>query len=56
MESLVTPSRPRVDIELAGQETGFVPSYSTWDTIEGTATVAADRDTSFDDIDITLEG
>ena len=54
--SLVKTSRPRVDIELTGQESGFVPSYTTWDRIHGTATVEADRDTYFDDIVITFQG
>lgn len=56
METLIKHSRPRVEIDLAKQGSGFVPSYTTWDSIDGTATVEVDRDTDFDGVEITLEG
>ncbi|KAB8079513.1 hypothetical protein BDV29DRAFT_164565 [Aspergillus leporis] len=55
LESL-THSRPKVDIELVGQTEGLVNSYTTKDRIEGTAIVTVDRDTRFDDVEITFEG
>ncbi|KAE8417719.1 hypothetical protein BDV36DRAFT_256232 [Aspergillus pseudocaelatus] len=55
LESL-TQSRPKVDIELTGQTEGFVSSYTTKDRIEGTAVITVDRDTRFDDVEITFEG
>lgn len=56
METLIKHSRPRVEIDLAKQRSGFVPSYTTWDSIDGTATAEVDRDTDFDSVEITLEG
>lgn len=56
MESISIHSHPRISIDLAGQDTGFVASYSTWDRIDGTVTVEVDHDVQFDDIDITFEG
>ncbi|PYH89676.1 S-antigen, N-terminal domain protein [Aspergillus ellipticus CBS 707.79] len=49
-------SRPTVDISLVDQKEGLVPSYTTGDTIEGTATVTVDHDTRFDELEITFEG
>ncbi|KNG87559.1 arrestin (or S-antigen), N-terminal domain protein [Aspergillus nomiae NRRL 13137] len=55
LESL-TQSRPKVDIELSGQTEGLVSSYTTKDRIEGTAVITVDRDTRFDEVEITFEG
>ncbi|KAE8147486.1 hypothetical protein BDV25DRAFT_160260 [Aspergillus avenaceus] len=49
-------SRPKVDIELVGQTDGHVNAYTTKDRIEGTVTIKVDRDTRFDEVDITFEG
>ncbi|KAE8374592.1 hypothetical protein BDV26DRAFT_35343 [Aspergillus bertholletiae] len=48
--------RPRISIDLNGQKEGSGSSYTTSDRIEGTATIIADRDTTFDNIKITFEG
>lgn len=56
MQSFVKPSRPQVTIDLVGQKNGLVPSYTTWDHIDGTAAVEVDHDTPFDEVEITLEG
>lgn len=55
LESL-TQSRPKVNIELAGQTEGLVNSYTTKDRIEGTAVITVDHDTRFDEVEITFEG
>ncbi|KAE8162168.1 hypothetical protein BDV40DRAFT_265761 [Aspergillus tamarii] len=55
LESL-TQSRPKIDIELTGQTEGLVSSYTTKDRIEGTAVITVDRDTRFDDVEISFEG
>ncbi|KAE8348717.1 hypothetical protein BDV28DRAFT_80050 [Aspergillus coremiiformis] len=55
LESL-THGRPKVDINLVGQTDGLVNSYTTKDRIEGTAVITVDRDTRFDDVEITFEG
>lgn len=49
-------SRPKVDIILANQTDGLVPSFTTGDTIKGTVTITVDHDTRFDDLEITFEG
>ncbi|OJI91280.1 hypothetical protein ASPTUDRAFT_299284 [Aspergillus tubingensis CBS 134.48] len=49
-------SRPKVDIILANQADGLVPSFTTGDTIKGTVTITVDHDTRFDDLEITFEG
>lgn len=56
MESISIHSHPKISIDLAGQEAGFVASYSTWDRIDGTVTVEVDHDVQFDDLDIAFEG
>ena len=48
--------RPKVDIVVANQQDGLVPSYTTGDTIEGTVTITTDHDTRFDELEITFEG
>ncbi|KAE8138145.1 hypothetical protein BDV38DRAFT_245587 [Aspergillus pseudotamarii] len=55
LESL-TQSRPKVDIELTRETEGLVSSYTTKDRIEGTVVITVDRDTRFDDVEITFEG
>src|SRR5882762_2092660 len=55
-DSLTRRSRPRVGIDLLGQEDGFVASYTTRDRINGVVSIAVDQDTSFQDVDITFEG
>lgn len=49
-------SRLNIDITLDGQVKGIVPSYTTFDTIEGAVFIRADKDTEFDHIRITFEG
>ncbi|CRG90863.1 hypothetical protein PISL3812_07909 [Talaromyces islandicus] len=49
-------SRLKIGIDLKQQASGFVPSYTTLDRIEGEVTIQADRNTSFDHIAITFEG
>ncbi|EED21108.1 arrestin (or S-antigen) domain protein [Talaromyces stipitatus ATCC 10500] len=48
--------RLKVDIFLNGQVKGLVPSYTTFDKIEGEVHIQADRDTEFDHIQISFEG
>jgi hypothetical protein len=55
-DSLTRRSRPRVGIDLLGQEDGVVTSYTTRDRIDGVVSIAVDQDTSFQDVDITFEG
>ncbi|KAB8213202.1 hypothetical protein BDV33DRAFT_210433 [Aspergillus novoparasiticus] len=55
LESLMQ-SRPKVDIELARQTEVLVSSYTTKDRIEGTAVITVDRDTRFDEVEVTFEG
>ncbi|MCJ1404243.1 hypothetical protein MMC11_007468 [Xylographa trunciseda] len=51
------PSKPKVDITLNDQqEENLVPSYTTLDKIEGTASITAPVDINFDDIHITFQG
>ncbi|RAO66476.1 uncharacterized protein BHQ10_002488 [Talaromyces amestolkiae] len=49
-------SRLKVDIALNGQVKGLVPSYTTFDKIEGEVHIQAERDTAFDHVQITFEG
>ncbi|KAL1962185.1 hypothetical protein VTN77DRAFT_531 [Rasamsonia byssochlamydoides] len=56
LESLSRRSRLKIDIDLIGQNTGFVASYTTLDKIEGVVTVHADQDTNFHSVEITFEG
>ncbi|PWY94510.1 hypothetical protein BO94DRAFT_581902 [Aspergillus sclerotioniger CBS 115572] len=48
--------RPKVDIVVANQQDGLVPSHTTGDTIEGTVTITTDHDTRFDELEVTFEG
>lgn len=49
-------ARLHVDIVLKGQTKGLVPSYTTFDRIEGEVHITADKDTEFDQIQINFEG
>lgn len=49
-------SRPKIEISLAGQKSGLVNSYTTGDSIDGTATITVDHETQFDEIEILLQG
>ncbi|KAF3390136.1 hypothetical protein DPV78_011473 [Talaromyces pinophilus] len=49
-------SRLKIDIALNGQVKGLVPSYTTFDKIEGEVHIQAERDTEFDHVQITFEG
>lgn len=49
-------SRLNVDIVLNGQVKGVVPSYTTFDTIEGEVQIQAEKDTEFDKVLIQFEG
>lgn len=48
--------RLKVEIALNGQVKGLVPSYTTFDKIEGEVHIQAERDTPFDHVQITFEG
>ncbi|EUC46676.1 hypothetical protein COCMIDRAFT_92173 [Bipolaris oryzae ATCC 44560] len=51
--------QPTIDISLhadRGQQSKFVMSYSSMDTIDGTVTITAQHDTRFEDIDISFTG
>jgi len=48
--------RLKVDIALNGQVKGLVPSYTTFDKIEGEVHIQAGRGTEFDHVQITFEG
>ncbi|KAL8959893.1 MAG: hypothetical protein Q9193_003318 [Seirophora villosa] len=49
--------KPSVEIKLTdGQETAFVPSYSSLDQIQGNVSVIAHTDTKIDQVFITFEG
>ncbi|KAH8703160.1 hypothetical protein BGW36DRAFT_368912 [Talaromyces proteolyticus] len=50
------PSRLNIAIDLNDQTKGFVPSYTTFDRIEGEVALQADCQTKFDHIDIIFEG
>ncbi|EAW06965.1 arrestin (or S-antigen), N-terminal domain protein [Aspergillus clavatus NRRL 1] len=56
LEAITGRSRPKIQIELAGETNGLVSSYTTKDHIEGTATITVDRDTRFEEVEITFEG
>jgi hypothetical protein len=56
LESLTKRGRLKIGIDLLGQDTGFVASYTTRDRIEGEVTVEAEYDTRFDSVEITFEG
>lgn len=56
LEAITHYARPKINIELSNQADGLVKSYTSKDRIEGIATVTVDRDTRFDEIDITFEG
>ncbi|KAJ5769812.1 uncharacterized protein N7511_001863 [Penicillium nucicola] len=49
-------SPPKVMIDLAGQKSGMVNSYTTGESIDGTVTISSDHDTRFDEIEIIFEG
>lgn len=49
-------ARLKVDIVLFGQVNGLVPSYTTFDKIEGEVHIQAVQDTEFDHIQISFEG
>lgn len=56
LEQFTSRARPKISIDLDGQQTGLVNSYTTGDCIQGTVTITADHDIRFDDVDITFEG
>ncbi|PLB41034.1 arrestin (or S-antigen), N-terminal domain protein [Aspergillus candidus] len=56
LETFTNYARPKINIELVNQADGLVNSYTSKDRIEGTAMVTVDRDTRFDEVDITFEG
>lgn len=56
MESITKLSRPKVSIDLVGQGSGPIITYTTWDRIEGTVSIEVDHDTRFDDVEIAFEG
>jgi hypothetical protein len=49
-------SRLEVDIIINGQVPGSVPSYTTFDKIQGEVVVRAKEDTEFDHVVINFEG
>lgn len=55
-ESLTRRARPKISIELAGQQEGLVSSYTTGDSIQGTVEITVDQDVAFDAVTITFEG
>ncbi|PLB53314.1 hypothetical protein P170DRAFT_507982 [Aspergillus steynii IBT 23096] len=49
-------TRPRVTIDIDGQDAGDAKTYTTFDSIEGNITIDVDHETPFHDIEITFEG
>jgi hypothetical protein len=49
-------SPPKIRIDLSGQKPGLVNSYTTAESIDGTATITVEQDTRFDGIEIVFEG
>ncbi|OKL61536.1 hypothetical protein UA08_03311 [Talaromyces atroroseus] len=49
-------SRLNVDININGQVQGSVPSYTTFDKIEGEVVIRAEKDVQFDHVVICFEG
>ncbi|KAJ6095086.1 hypothetical protein N7467_002599 [Penicillium canescens] len=49
-------SPPKIRIDLSGQKPGLVNSYTTAESIDGTATITVEQDTRFDGIEIIFEG
>jgi hypothetical protein len=51
--------QPTIDISLHednSNQSKFVMSYSSMDTVQGTVTITTQHDTRFEDIDITFTG
>ncbi|CRL21244.1 unnamed protein product [Penicillium camemberti] len=49
-------SQPKIEINLAGQKTGHVNSYTTGESIDGSITVTVEHDTRFEEVEIVFEG
>ncbi|KAL4932045.1 arrestin (or S-antigen), N-terminal domain protein [Aspergillus undulatus] len=54
--ALYSLARPQIKIDLAGEKDNLINNYITGDRIEGTVTVTAAHLTSFDELEIQLEG
>ncbi|KAL4963107.1 arrestin (or S-antigen), N-terminal domain protein [Aspergillus stella-maris] len=53
---LYSYSRPQIKIDLVGEKDNLTNNYTTGDRIEGTVTITASHLTSFDEVEIQLEG
>jgi hypothetical protein len=49
-------SQPKIEINLAGQKPGYVNSYTTGESIEGTIIITAEHETRFEELEIVFEG
>jgi hypothetical protein len=49
-------SPPKIKVDLSGQQPGLVNSYTTGESIDGTATITVEQDTRFDEVEIVFEG
>jgi hypothetical protein len=59
VQTIAHYGQPTIEIGLGnshGTHGNYVTSYSTMDTIEGTVSITAPRDTRFEDIDIAFTG
>ena len=52
----IARAKTEVEIVLDDQQSGFVPSYTTLEKIQGTVSITASTDLAFDDINITFQG
>lgn len=49
-------ARPKLNIELAGQNKGAAGCYTTLDRVKGEVIIVADQDIRFEKVEITFEG
>ena len=53
---LDTRARPKLSIQLAGQDQAVSGCYTTGDRIKGEVIIVADRDIQFENVEITFQG
>ncbi|KAL2351080.1 arrestin [Cryomyces antarcticus] len=56
MRNLGQACKPLVEILLNDSRSSYIKTYSTMDKLEGVVSITAERDTRFEDIDITFTG